>query len=366
MVKRLFLSVLFLFMIILPLFCQTVISMEQEGGIYKVPCSVNGVKMKFIFDTGASAVSLSKSMASFMEDGGYLSKKDYLGKTQTRIADGSIIDVEVVNLKDFEIGGLHLKDVIATVKDGQNIPLLMGLSAIEKLGRISIEGNRLVIHNYTLQLSANDISLLRAEINMSYSDGNYETVITKTERMQRATELNDEDYYYYTYALLASHRYDETINACKDWEASSEKDDLLFVPQIYLSYGDAYKMINRPTTALTFYKKSLENGTDWMLGYAYESMAECYYESDRKYDMESCIKKGLSSQYTYLNLSIADVIAGDVSDFILGGLYFQYALYEDTFTNDSDQATFYIKLSAKCGCKAAIDYCFKKGINYTK
>lgn len=107
------------------LYGQIVINMEQDGGVYKVPCSVNGVRMKFVFDTGASTVSLSKSMASFMQDNGALKTNDFLGKSKSQIADGSIVDVEVVNLRDFEIGGLHLKDVIATVKEGQNVPLLL-------------------------------------------------------------------------------------------------------------------------------------------------------------------------------------------------------------------------------------------------
>ena len=186
---------------ILPLHGQIVINMEQDGGVYRVPCSVNGVKMKFIFDTGASAVSLSKSMATFMEDNGYLKKSDYLGKTQTRIADGSFVDVEVVSLKDFEIGGLHLKDVVATVKDGQNVPLLMGQSAIEKLGRVSIEKGRLIIHQASTNLSKEQIAALRAEISDLSKSHQYEAVINRIKALMQATQLNGSDYFYYTDAL---------------------------------------------------------------------------------------------------------------------------------------------------------------------
>jgi len=37
---------------------------------------VNGLSLKFIFDTGASAISLSKSEAVFMLKSGYLSVDD--------------------------------------------------------------------------------------------------------------------------------------------------------------------------------------------------------------------------------------------------------------------------------------------------
>ena len=62
------------------------------------------------------------------------------------IADGNTTDVLVVNIKDVEIGGLHLNNVIATIKQQQNAPLLLGQSAIEKLGKITIDGYKLIIH----------------------------------------------------------------------------------------------------------------------------------------------------------------------------------------------------------------------------
>ena len=190
---------------------QIIINMEQDGGLYKVPCSVNGVKMKFIFDTGASAVSLSKSMATYMEDNGFLKKSDYLGKSQSQIADGSVVSVDVVNLKDFEIGGLHLKDVVATVKDGQNVPLLMGQSAIEKLGRISIEGNRLIIHNYTLKLSASEQASLRENIRNAYRSGNFALGIDSIEKLRLGAKFVDEDYYYYVATLFAQHEFETSL-----------------------------------------------------------------------------------------------------------------------------------------------------------
>lgn len=168
-------------------FSQVTITMEESGGVYKVPCSVNGLKMKFIFDTGASVVSLSQSMASFMMDNGYLSEKDFLGKSQMTIADGSVVDVLVVNLKDFEVGGFHLSNVIATVKDGQNVPLLMGQSAIEKLGRVSLSGNKLIIHKPKVSLTASEIASLRKAIQSSYNARDWEKVAEQSAQLKDAT-----------------------------------------------------------------------------------------------------------------------------------------------------------------------------------
>jgi len=42
---------------------QTRIKMENEGGVYKIPSEVNGLRLKFIFDTGASYVTLPLATA---------------------------------------------------------------------------------------------------------------------------------------------------------------------------------------------------------------------------------------------------------------------------------------------------------------
>ncbi len=59
---------------------QTII-MEKKGGVYYVPCKVNGLGLKFIFDTGAGDVSISYAEAIFMLKNGYLSESD-LGGSQ--------------------------------------------------------------------------------------------------------------------------------------------------------------------------------------------------------------------------------------------------------------------------------------------
>ena len=93
---------------------QVTIQMEKEGGVYKVPCTVNGVKMKFIFDTGASTVCISQTMAQFLLDGDYLSVDDIVGTGQSQIADGSIVNHVVIVLRDIEIGGMHIHNIKAT------------------------------------------------------------------------------------------------------------------------------------------------------------------------------------------------------------------------------------------------------------
>jgi len=142
--KKILLSLLLV--VYTTLSAQVTITMEQEAGVYKVPCVVNGAKMKFIFDTGAATVCLSESMAEYLLDNDYISKDDFIGVGTSIVADGRTVNNLKVILKDIEIGGLHLKDVEASVVEGQRAPLLLGQTAIQKLGKYTINGNLLHIY----------------------------------------------------------------------------------------------------------------------------------------------------------------------------------------------------------------------------
>lgn len=79
------------------------IHMEKEAGVFKVPCQVNGLKIKFIFDTGAAIVSISSSYAEMMLANGYLEESDFTGVSKSVLADGSVIENLVVNLREVKI-----------------------------------------------------------------------------------------------------------------------------------------------------------------------------------------------------------------------------------------------------------------------
>ncbi|MBQ3325323.1 MAG: retroviral-like aspartic protease family protein [Muribaculaceae bacterium] len=135
------------FLICFSINAEVRIHMEKESGVYKVPCTVNGLKMKFIFDTGAAKVCISSAYAEMMLENGYLDKSDIKGTSKSTIADGRVIDNVVINLRKVEIAGLTIENVPAVVVPTQNAPLLLGQSVIQKLGRVSIDGEDLVIHN---------------------------------------------------------------------------------------------------------------------------------------------------------------------------------------------------------------------------
>jgi clan AA aspartic protease (TIGR02281 family) len=126
---------------------QVIIHMNYENGVYTIPCEVNGLNLKFIFDTGASNVSISLTEASYMLKHGHLEEDDIYGTSYAKIANGDITENTEILLKEIEIGGIKIYDIKASVVHELEAPLLLGQSAIQKLGKIQLDGNKLIIFN---------------------------------------------------------------------------------------------------------------------------------------------------------------------------------------------------------------------------
>lgn len=121
------------------------IPFTKDGGVCKVKCSINGLPLHFIFDTGAADVSISSVEATFMAKNDYLSSSDIIGKQNYQTADGNITEGTVINLKDVKLGSLHLNNIKASVVRNQAAPLLLGQSVLSKLGKIEIDNTKKVL-----------------------------------------------------------------------------------------------------------------------------------------------------------------------------------------------------------------------------
>lgn len=118
---------------------KTVRMRKMSGNTYLVSCKVNGLPLDFIFDTGASSVTLSRKQAQFMLRNGYLSRSDIVGSSSYQTASGDITTGMVIKLKRIEISGLVLNNVEATIINSDSAPLLLGQSALSRLGKMQID-----------------------------------------------------------------------------------------------------------------------------------------------------------------------------------------------------------------------------------
>lgn len=117
------------------------IPFTPQGGCASVKCSINDLPLSFIFDTGASIVSISQTEANFMLKNGYITSKDFVGKGRFINADGEISEGTIINLKSVDFGGMKLKDVKASVVRNLKAPLLLGQTVLGRLGRIEIDNH---------------------------------------------------------------------------------------------------------------------------------------------------------------------------------------------------------------------------------
>lgn len=120
---------------------HTKVRMEKAGGVYLVPIRVNGLDLKFIFDTGASSISLSSAEALVMLRQGLISEDDVMGQHQFQDATGGVSVGTIIRLRTVEIGGITLSNIEASVVDNIQAPLLLGQTALSKFGKVTIDYN---------------------------------------------------------------------------------------------------------------------------------------------------------------------------------------------------------------------------------
>lgn len=154
---------LLFFFLCLTLVCssQKVIIINKNNNIYKINCKVDGIPMDFIFDTGASDVSISMTEANFLIKQGLITGEDVKSKKYYQVANGNIEEGTVVVLKEVVVGGILLKNIQASVINNSKAPLLFGLNAINKLGKIVIQNDKIFIYpnqqyfDFTKELNIN-------------------------------------------------------------------------------------------------------------------------------------------------------------------------------------------------------------------
>ena len=348
---------------------QRRILMEKEGGVYKVPCTVNGAKMKFIFDTGAAKVSLSLAMAQYLFENGYLSKNDIVGSSKSSIASGEIVDNIDIIIRDIEINGLHLKNVHAWVSRSLNAPLLLGQSAIQKLGPVTIDGNYLIINNVERELSLNEANQLRDRIKNHYYNKEYLDVIRLSYKLDEGYGLIFNDYQALICSCFNMKRYVECAETCerllhnKNIELNNQ-DNL----NVYRYLTSSYYNSHEYTKAIDAGKQGLNycNTTDYNI-----KSILCYYigySYDQIGNQEKCLdyyNLGLDTLTSAENVSNEDFFSGnihskDIQSFVLliGKHYMNHG--------NTLQGAHYLAIGANSGNSECLRFCKLYNINYKK
>ena len=118
---------------------QGVINMEQQNSYYVIPCKVNGLNMKFAFNTTEMGATISITDVIFMIKNGYLKTSELSGVDYEKLLRGSTSDGTKVILKSVEVGGLILTNVAATIVPNLSTPLLLGQEVLSQIGKIEFD-----------------------------------------------------------------------------------------------------------------------------------------------------------------------------------------------------------------------------------
>ncbi|HTB52823.1 MAG TPA: OmpA family protein [Ferruginibacter sp.] len=277
--------------------------MKREGGVSIIPCKINGVDLAFAFDTGASDVTISLGEAIYMLEQGSLSSSDILGVTDYMNADGEVSKGYVINIKKIEFAGLQLYNIKALIVKDLDAPLLLGQSAIKKIGVVQLD------------LGTNTLTILKGNGQFDYTNytQNYQHTYNTVsdEQSDRDATVNvfvtDEKHeaLYNLMVVLKAKKTGKEYPAFTDIEGSFS---------LQLPPGDSYETIvlgNKAFTSATVLDIPSLNTTTtrfvtpFRIDIEYEapkSFRDCLFLFN-KHDVQAEYYKSLDSLADYLNIA---------------------------------------------------------------
>ncbi len=110
-------------------------------GHFHIRARVNGVAIRFLVDTGASHIVLAPRDAERLGLDRQRLDYDKIYATANGTVRGASIQVD-----DFRVGELHLKNVSASVNEAAMGESLLGMTFFNRLERFTVEGDVLTIH----------------------------------------------------------------------------------------------------------------------------------------------------------------------------------------------------------------------------
>lgn len=352
-------------------YADVVIPMEKDGGVYKIPCQVNGLRLKLIFDTGASSVCISSSIANMMLENEYLSISDIKGSGQSVVADGRIVDNTIINIRELKIGEIQLENIEAVVIHQQSAPLLLGQSAIQRLGLVSIKENKLIIsqpNNSTIiankTYTGEEIDNLFELATNAMENDAYELATEYYSILYNFHELSTYGKYLYADCLRITHKciealpiYEEVINDINSLELST---------QIWVYFGMQVCCIDVKdyNSAVQYGQLALQKAT--FASNPRESIvyniARTYREMGNNYSAERVITSEIQKYLSYMGIKATDCWDKGYKDPYLADLYYDVYLVSQS-TRERDK---YIIISAAWGHDRAIESAKEFNLTYTK
>lgn len=102
-----------------------VVLQENELAHYLADGSINGEPVRFLVDTGASSVALSRSLAQRIG-------VEATARTQVSTANG-VVNAGAARLDSVQLGPIEVRDVLAVIVPNMDDEVLLGMSFLREL-----------------------------------------------------------------------------------------------------------------------------------------------------------------------------------------------------------------------------------------
>lgn len=113
----------------------------ESGGVKYIEVELNRTfSVRMILDSGCSDALISIAEAQHLYSKGVLTDDDFVGMSRCMIADGSVVENMVVNLREVVIGGIIVcSNVQATVSSNTMAPLLLGNEVLNRTASYTVD-----------------------------------------------------------------------------------------------------------------------------------------------------------------------------------------------------------------------------------
>ncbi len=349
------------------LYAQNVIQLVEDGGIYKVPCTVNGLRLKLIFDTGASNVCISETVAMMMLDNDYLSEDDIKGTSKSQVADGRVVDNTVINLKSIKIGDKELKNIDAIVISGQSAQLLLGQSALKKLGEYTISGNKLIFGSNSQP--TNDAKYTQEQIDMlfekareAYKESLYYEALNYYRTLYENDQLSAYGIFIYANCYLYTNSYSKALTLYVEIIDKIEEDFPDIKADLYYNIGECLEETGNYSEAISYYEEAKYNYEPFSEDqyYCVWRITTIYHDTDKLLQGERILNDYISQYLSFKHYKKYDCWDKRLKDDILAKLYMQMSFMQTSIS----RSNVYFVLAAAWGSKLAMDFCDKFNLNY--
>ncbi len=119
---------------------------DYLGKGFKIKITIDGVSRYYLFDTGATDLTIDSETERELLLNGTIKRADYIGEKEYELADGKTVTGQIVKVNNITIGDYTVKNVtIAVLKDGS---LLCGKSFLDKFKKweLNKEDLKLVLY----------------------------------------------------------------------------------------------------------------------------------------------------------------------------------------------------------------------------